>query len=248
MQRIRRMATAAAVLAGMMSAAVLTVAAPAQAKKYVYSPIVEETEKEVEYYVDWREKPDGTTVVGHELEFEYGFAPKDAISFYGVWEQASGEDVQFLKYKVEWIHQVFEQGERAWDFATYFEYQIADKGGADKVEFKTLFERALGGNLLTLNGIFEKQIGENAADGTEFGYAARYAWRLRPNVVPAVEAFGDFGQMQDVNKWDDQSHIVGPVVDLRLGRAVSWQVGALFGLTDGSEDVRLKSNLALEWY
>jgi len=168
-QRIRRMATAAAVLAGMMSAAVLTVAAPAQAKKYVYSPIVEETEKEVEYYVDWREKPDGTTVVGHELEFEYGFAPKDAISFYGVWEQASGEDVQFLKYKVEWIHQVFEQGERAWDFATYFEYQIADKGGADKVEFKTLFERALGGNLLTLNGIFEKQIGENAADGTEFG-------------------------------------------------------------------------------
>jgi hypothetical protein len=241
-QVIARMTTAVAALA------MVALAAPAQAKKYVYSPIVEETEKELEYYVDWREAPDGTDIVGHELEFEYGFAPRDMIAFYGVWEAVSGDDPSFQKYKVEWIHQVFEQGERGWDFGTYLEYAIADKGGADKVEFKPLFERGLGPGIVTLNGVFEKEIGENAAEGTEFGYAARYAWRLRPDLVPAVEAYGGFGEMQDVKKWDDQSHVVGPVVDLRLGGLVCWQVGALFGLTDGSEDVRLKSNLALEWY
>jgi hypothetical protein len=241
-QVIGRTTAAAAVLA------VLVAAAPAQAKKYVYSPIVEETEKEIEYYVDWREASDGTDVVGHELEFEYGFAPRDMIAFYGVWEAVSGDDPSFEKYKVEWIHQVFEQGERAWDFGTYLEYAIADKGGADKVEFKALFERALGPGIVTLNGVFEKEIGENAAEGTEFGYAARYAWRLSPAVTPAVEAYGGFGEMQDVKKWDDQSQIIGPVVDLRVGQAVALQVGALFGLTDGSEDVRLKSQVAFEWY
>lgn len=226
----------------------LALTVPAQAKKYVYSPTVHEGEKEVAYYLDWHEGSDGRDAVGHELEFEYGFAPRDQVSVYGVWEQRSGDDPEFVKYKLEWVHQLFEQGERSWDFGTYLEYQVADKGGADKVEFKPLFEKTLPRSTLTLNGIFEKQIGEGAEEGTEFGYAARYAWRLRPGMVPALEAFGDLGEMQDVKQWDAQSHIIGPVVDLHFGPFLVWQVGALFGLTEASEDVRLKTDIAFEWY
>lgn len=228
----------------------LLLAVPAQAKKVVYSPIVEETEKEFEYYVDWREKPDGTTVVGHEFEFEYGFAEKDMIAFYVVYEEQSGADLEFAKYKVEWIHQMFEQGERNWDFGTYLEYQAKDTaaGKADKIEFKPLFEKSLPGSTLTLNGVFEKEIGVNAGGGTEMGYAVRYAWKLHPGFTPAIEAFGGFGDITDIKDTDAQSHIIGPVVDVQLSKHIGWQVGALFGLTDGSEDVRIKSNLAYEWY
>jgi len=234
--------------AGAAVVAMAALAAPAEAKKMVYSPVVHEDEKEVEYYVDWHEDGAGDDVVGHELSFEYGFAPKDMVALYGVWEGVSGEDPTFTNYQVEWIHQVFEQGERAWDFGTYMEYQVADKGGADSVEFKALFEKTLSASTVTINGIFEKQIGENAQEGTEAGYAARWALRRWPAVTPAVEAYGDVGEIQDMANGGDQPHILGPVVDLKLPGGLSWEVGALFGLTHGSEDVRVKTQLAVEWY
>jgi hypothetical protein len=239
---IRRMLVAGAALG-----AVMALAAPAEAKKFVYSPIVEEGEKEIEYYVDWHEAA-GEDVVAHELAYEWGFAPKDMIAIYGVWEAVSGEDPTFMQYQVEWIHQVFEQGERPWDFATYVEYQVRDKGDADKVEFKALLEKTLSRSTVTINGVFEKAIGEGAQDGTEAGYAARWALRRWPRVTPALEAYGEVGEITDMKDGDEQPHILGPVVDLQLAHGLSWQVGALFGLTDGSEDVRVKSQLAVEWY
>lgn len=242
---------AAAVLA--LALALLTLllpATPAHAKKIVYSPVVHEGEKEIEYYVDWREAPGGADTVGHELALEYAFGPRDQIALYGVWQGVSGTGTAFVQHNVEWIHQLFEQGERAWDVGTYVEYQVpADTAGsADKVEFKLLLERTFSRATLTLNPVFEKELGKNAAHATEVGYGARYAWRLRRALEPAIEAYGDMGEVGNPDSPRDQSHLVGPAVDLRLGRHLLWHVGALFGLTGGSEDVRIKSQLAVEWY
>lgn len=243
----------AAMVSGMLAAV------PAEAKKYVYSPIVHEGEKELEYYADWREDPGGTTVVGHELEFAYVYAPRDKISFYGVWEeQSKGGDPEFVAYKIEWIHQLFEQGRRNWDAGIYLEYKIqADtpvggpgpggSGEPDKVEFKPLLQRGFGRTLLTLNGVLEKEIGARAQGGTELGYAAQLLWRVSPVVTPGVEVFGGFGELGDF-QYQASSHIAGPVANIRLGRRVAWQVGALWGFTNGAEDLRVKSNLAFEWY
>jgi len=237
------------VFRSLLAIVLLFVAVPAHAKKMVYSPVVHEGEKEFEYYLDWRENGAGSDVVGHEIAFEYGYAPKDMMALYLVYEDVSGSAVEFVKYKVEWVHQLFEQGERAWDVGTYLEYQVRDDPAkADKIEFKPLFEKDLSPFVVTINGVFEKEIGENATGGTELGYAARVAWRKHRRLVPALEAFGSLGEISDFTPADMQSHIVGPVVDVEISRFVRWQAGALFGVTDGSEDVRVKSNLAWEWY
>jgi hypothetical protein len=235
------------IAAGAALGAVLALAGPCWAKDIVYSPVVHEGEKEFEYYVDWHEA-DGRDVVGHELAFEYALAPRDQIALYGVWEGVSGHDPVFNAYQVEWIHQVFEQGERAWDFGTYLEYAVHDQGAADTVEFKALLEKTLPATTVTLNGIVEKELGVAAEERTVGGYAARWALRRWARVTPAVEAFGEFGEIAAMASPSRQEHLAGPAVDMRLGRSVHWHVGALFGLTGGSEDVRVKTQLAVEWY
>ncbi len=234
--------------AWMLALGVLLVALPAHAKKYVYSPIVHEGEREYALYTDWRETPSGDDVAGHELEFEWGSGPRDRVSFYVVYDSRSNQD-RFDKFKIEWTRQLWEQGERPVDGGIYLEYQIRDGATrADKIEFKPLLQKDFGRLTLTGNGIFEKEIGEFASGGTELGYAVKAAWRINPKITPSIEAFGGFGEIKNITPADRQQHIIGPVLDVRFGHAVSWQVGALVGVTDGSEDVRLKNQISFEWY
>ena len=223
---------------------------PAYAKKTVYSPKAEESELEFEYYIDWKESPDGQDLTTHELELEYGFTARDGVAFSLVYLDPSDNGLDFDKYKIEWIHELDLADSRRFDAALYLEYQIKDNNNeADVIEFKPLLERRLRNRPVTLsfNGILEKEIGGNAKTGLELGYAARIDWQVSPAVLAGIEAFGAFGEAVDIKPMEQQSHIIGPVLDLEPGHEIEWQIGALFGLTDGSEDVRLKSNLSIEW-
>lgn len=223
---------------------------PAYAKKTVYSPKVEEGELEFEYYIDWKESPDGQDLVTHEFELEYGFTTRDLFAFYLVYLDPSDKGLDFDKYKIEWIHKLDLANSRSFDAALYLEYQIKDnKNEADVIEFKPLLERRLQSRpvVLSFNGILEKEIGGNAKTGLELGYAARIDWQVSSVFLAGIEAFGAFGEAVDIKPMEQQSHIVGPVLDFEPGHEIEWQIGVLFGLTDGSEDVRLKSNLSIEW-
>jgi hypothetical protein len=225
---------------------VMALAVPAQAKKMVYSPVVVEGEKEVEYYVDWREPADGVDVVGHELSVEYAVGARDKLSLYGVFSERAGRTT-YDQANLEWIHQVFEQGAHAWDFGTYLEFQVAETGSPQTIEFKALLEHTFPRTTLTLNPVLEQDIGPGAPS-TEVGYDARLALRRWRAVEPAVELFGELGEYDDLADWPDSIQLLGPAVDLRLGRHLRWHTGVLWGLTNASEDVRVKTQVAWEWY
>jgi hypothetical protein len=235
-------------IAAAVLGAVLALAAPARAETLVYSPVVHEGEKEVGYYVEWREDSTATDVVDHELEFEWGAGARDQVSAYAIWSDLSGRDLEMTGYRLEWIHQFFEQGERAWDLGSYLEYVMTDTGDAAGVEAKVLAEKTLPRTTLTLNGVLSKAAVAWKEESVEVAYAARWALRLGPRVTPAVELYGDLGQVEDLKDWPETTQLVGPVVDLRLTRFVRWQVGALFGFTKDTENVRVKTQLAVEWY
>jgi len=228
--------------------AVVALGGPAWAKDMVYSPLVHDGEKEIEYYVDWHEDTSATDVVGHELAFEWGATARDQLALYGVWEDLSGRDLEMTEYQLEWIHQFFEQGEHAWDVGTYLEYATTDTGDAAGVEAKILLEKTLPRTTVTLNGIIEKPWVAWKEASPEVGYAVRWALRLGPRVTPAVEWFGDLGEIEDLKDGPETTQLLGPVVDVRLTRAIKWHVGTLFGLTRDSENVRVKTQLAVEWY
>ncbi|MDH4229287.1 MAG: hypothetical protein OEW11_05995 [Nitrospirota bacterium] len=249
-----RPATLASLAVASLSA--LLWAVPAEAKKFVYSPIVHEGEKELEYYVDWyQDAADRTTAVNHEVEVVNVLAEHDKLSLYGVWEDRSkGGELNFVRYKIEWIHQIFEHNERSWDAGFYLEYQIQDDPTgvqkADKIEFKPLLAKSVGKTEFRFNGVLEKELGVATAGattpGAELGYAAQVSLQARP-VQPMLEVFGSLGEVRDLH-YSKNRQLIGPVFKVGLGRRLVWEVGALFGTTPASEDVRIKSNLALEWY
>jgi len=230
--------------------AVLCLAVPAEAsdKKVVYSPLVHEGEKEIEYYIAYHEGADGIDVVLHELELEWGATARDSVAAYASWEDLAGADLEMTGYKLEWIHQFFEQGEHSWDVGSYVEYAMTDQGDADRVEVKALLEHTFPRTTLTLNPVLEKEVGEEAEVGVEAAYGARWALRLSPRVEPAVEFYGDLGEVEDIKDWPETRQLLGPVVDVRINHSFAFQAGALFGLTRDSEDVRLKTLFAFEWY
>ncbi len=219
----------------------------AYAKKVVYSPHVEQGEKEVEYYIDWREDATGKDSVTHEAAFEYGFTDVDRVALYLIQKNQPAEDVT-TSYKVEWVHQLVKQEDYDYSAGLYLEY-FARTDSPDTIEFKPLIEKSWAEKKLTFifNGVFEREVGTGSNSGVDLGYAARAVWNPKGTIRPAIEIFGSFGAIGDFKNTDKQSHLIGPVIDFKLGHALKLQLGSLIGLTDGSEDVRLKSNLSFEW-
>ena len=222
----------------------------------VYSPIVEPGEFAIEtrgnLAIDNNRDKDGAQNFHHEIEY----TPTDFWHTALIGEMVKDADGS-LKYNAtawENIIQFFPQGQQWLDLGLYVEYESAKQhGAADAVEWKLLAEKDFGPLTFTVNPIFEKEVGDNASKTTEFKYAARVRWRLMPQLEPAIEAYGDIGEIRRLDPNNEQRHQVGPVLlgKFQLGptSALRYEAGYLFGLTSGgSPDGAFKWLLEVEHY
>jgi high-affinity iron transporter len=236
-------------VAGATAVAALLLLAPhaAFATTKVYSPIVIEGEAGIETRgsntFDGDSSKDGALQQIHEIEY----APTDRwrTALFGELKKDPGGDLRYDGTAWENIIQFFEQGEPWIDSGLYLEYNVAhQKTDADKVEGKLLLEKPVARFVNTVNLIFEKQVGSNASEGTVFGYAYRTRYRWRPYLEPAVEAFGEVGELRDVKSLDQQDHKLGPVIlgYIPIAGSLSfyYELGWLFGLTDATAAHTLK--------
>ena len=221
--------------------------APVEAKYKVYSPIVLPAgQKEVSYYADWYQSGN-QDVVDQELTLGWGLTAKDKVSAYGIWNDQAGQGTEYTGATLEWIHSFGKnQQADAWKFATFLNYQISDTQGEDEIEFRPLFEKTMTHSALILNGVFDKRVENWSEEGLKLGYSARWALNNFELITPALEWYGDLGDIENVEDWPETTQLLGPVMDLHTGR-VAWQLGALFGLTQASESVRVKAEVTLPW-
>jgi len=220
----------------------------------VYSPIVEEGEFAIEargnVSIDSESAKDGAQDQRYSVEYSPTHFWHTAL--YGNLAKEAGGDLKYDATAWENIFQIFPQGEKWLDLGFYVEYEIANQDGEpDALEWKILAEKNIGPLTFTVNPIFEKEIGANATKSTEFKYAARAKWRLMPQAEPAIEAYGDIGEIRNLDRSSEQRHQIGPVLlgKFNLGDAMSlkYETGYLFGLTrDGSPDSAFKWLLEFE--
>ena len=220
----------------------------------VYSPIVEEGEFAFEargnVAIDNADNKDGAQDQRYALEYSPTSFWQTAL--YGnLVKEAEGS----LKYDAtawENVFQIFPQGEKWLDLGFYVEYEVANQQGSpDALEWKILAEKNVGPLTFTVNPIFEKELGANATKSTEFKYAARAKWRFMPELEPAIEAYGDLGEISHIDPSSEQRHQIGPVLLGKFGlgnaSALKYEAGYLFGLTrDGSPDGAFKWLLEFE--
>ncbi len=205
----------------------LAASAPrAEASDKVYTPIVEEGEKALEFRGIRR--PDGDSAVDgaqqFKLDLEYSPAWFWKTELVGEWEKEPGESPRNTEVAWENIFQFFEQGLHAIDAGMLVEYAHAtEPGSADKLEIGALLQKDLGSNQVRMNLLAEREIASGA--DTELEYAMQYRWRRNPLFEPGIEWYGELG---------DQGHEAGPAAFGRLpfgAGALRYEFAWLFGLT-----------------
>lgn len=167
-------------------------------------------------------------------------------------EPGPGEHTKVDSVVWENVVRFTEPGEYWADLGFYAEYGVAtlDKS-ADGVLWGPLIQKDVGRTTHTLNILFENQIGPNKdAQGTDLQYAWQSRWNLCQYASPAVEIYGDAGQIDRIPGFEQQQLLAGPVVlgsvALGLIGRLKYEVGTLAGLTHMSPDGAVRWRLEIE--
>lgn len=223
--------------------------AQAHATKKVYTPYVEKGELEVEwrggYTVD---DGDNDGAWAQKLGVGYGVTDFWFTEIYGEIEREGEDGADTELTEVEWENkfQLTQPGEHWVDVGALVELVHNTSGGADKAEAKLLLAKDTGKFSHNLNLIAEREFGEDASDETEAGFAWNSRYRLDPAFEPGFEIYSNFGDLSESTDFDDEDHRAGPVIQGQIGH-VKYDVGYLFGVTDGAPDGTAKAILEYEW-
>lgn len=217
---------------------------PARADEFtVYSPIVEQGERELELKgaTEWdagqRAAREDNAVVAVGAGFtEHWFSE---VELY--WQRVPGTGLQRSATSWENVLQLTPQGEYWLDAGVLGEMEAAARSGQPStVELGPLLQKQRGHLLAIVNLKAASQFGSNAASAVWGEYAGQLRWLRASGPELGLEAFGEPHEQR-----------AGPVVYGRVrlgGRAnLRYEVGYLAALTASTPDHTLKARLELEF-
>jgi len=228
---------------------------PAHAEFRVDSPIVEEGEVEVEHAgsISTDPKKDKSNAQSFVTAVGYGVTSHWFTEIEGEWSRDAGDGNDRHFDVLTWKNrfQFFPQGEKWLDVGLLAEYGAAgQRGDADRVKFGPLLQKDFGPVTTTVNLLLEKEIGANATGGAEFTYATQVRWDLYDMFSPALEVYGDLGEINSTHSLGNQEHRMGPVATGKfsfgeLGE-LKYEAGYLRGLTNATSNNTYKWLLEYE--
>lgn len=207
----------------------------------VYSPRISAGDWELETrgnYLDDADHPeDGRWL--EKFSLGYAFSDRFALEAYLNTEKLPGESFELEAYELEARFNLFQNA----DYALGLLGEVEKEREEDLWEYKIgpMYEQRLPANFrLKLNAFAEKADGADAEESEiEYSGAAQLAWLEDDELAPALEYYGESG-----------NHGAGPVLlgEFELGdRELEWEVGAIFGLSSGADDVVYRWSLETEF-
>jgi hypothetical protein len=246
-------------------------ASPAFAQFEVKEPKVEKGELEVEEHSSFQSglPEDDEARHGHEVSIGYGFTNFWKAEFSAGFEKEDGGSFQATELEFENTFQLAHFADSGVTIAFLVTGVAGLHDEPDAIEFGPLMQFGDGDRHLILNGIFEKTFGDNREEGTGFEYAAQLRFLNWSRFGLGVEAFGEIGNIEDVQSFNDEQLRVGPVLyfdllsseeksikddddDDKKGGSkgpekITSAIGVLFGATDATPDVTLKWDVEIEF-
>lgn len=237
----------------------LIVGAPARAEFKLRYPVIDYREFEVEHNgsITFDKKNSGkNNNQSYPTEVEVGILPFWSVGIEANVEASSGESVHYQATAIESYLQLTPQGKYWADLAFFTEFERpANRNSAHSVTFGPLVQKEvpdiLGTDTLhTLNLLFEKEVGHQAAAATPLLVAWQSRLRLHPLFEPGVEFYGAVEDVAHPGKLADQQHRVGPMIaGLRsfspYGK-LKYELGYLIGLTRAAEKGAVRWRLEYE--
>jgi high-affinity iron transporter len=214
----------------------------AHAFPQVYSPYVIKGEMELE----WKGSRENSGDWQQKAALGYGFTDYWFSEIEGEVEN-EGNGTSFSALEWENRFQLTSPGEYWVDVGALAEYERNTTGGSDELAARLLLAKDTGKFSHTANFILEREIGDDAEDATEAGFAWSTRYRLREQFEPGFELIDGFGGIGEGEDFDEQDHRLGPVAYGRIGN-FKYNAGYLFGISDSAPDDTLKAILEYEWY
>lgn len=208
----------------------------------VYHPYVDAMESEIEFRSLFQNLPSASGLPRNVQQLSWGASVGQALfaeaKIVGSKPQTAGFELSAVEVELKW--QLTEQGEYAADWGMLFEYEQGIEQDINEVTVGVLAEKELGRWSSTANLFLISEWGDaiESEFETALGLQARY--RYSRLFEPAVE----FYLGQDTVGF-------GPVVigraNIGMRRSLSWEIGALAGLSDKSPNSTFRLLLEYEF-
>jgi hypothetical protein len=231
-----------AVKAGVLAALVLSyLALPSKSiagpSDYVFTPIVEEGEKEIDFKAGTAKMRDGTRESKYSAGLGWGVNRWWFTELYAIWHKEPGAQHSFDAWEWENKFQLTETGKYPVDLGFILEIERPrDRSEGYEYKWGPLLQADIGTEVqANLNILVEKHIRADIAQKAALGYQWQVKYRGYPEFDFGMQGFGEMGQWNDWVPRSEQSHTAGPAIfgKIRVGQRqfVKYNAGLLFGLT-----------------
>ena len=205
----------------------------------VYSPYVNQTERELEYAVVLRGIGDERVSL-QRLSAAYAWNDHLAAEIYLVSDTLNVSGQRLRGYEAELLWQLGEQGQYWADFGMLFEYEHFDNE-LRELSAGILLERALNQRwIISVNGLLEYEFRKDLPSDLDTAFYARLRYLYRRSLEPALELY-----------LDDNDYAFGPALSgsarLAPGKQVQWSLGLPLGFTRRSPDISLRAAIEFEF-
>jgi hypothetical protein len=177
-----------------------------------------------------------------EIEGEYENNSEGSLQFNG-YELESR--IEFTKTKA------FNEKPNPVDVGVLLGFSVPDSGlDPYELESRLLLYKRAGPWRTTGNLIVEHEFGNSESGGLELAYAGQLRYRLNRNVQPGFEAFGRFGELDDLAIGSQQQKF-GPGLfgffEVKNDVALKYEISWLLGLTGPTPSHSLKWLVEFEY-
>jgi hypothetical protein len=222
---------------------------------YVYTPIVEYGEREIDFKFGTNSTQPGIgTTSGASIGYGYGAKEYWFTEVYLKQERSGSADTNLAEWENKF--QLTDAGEYPVDVGIITELEAPLSADAPW-EFKLgpLFQSEFGKLQLNANLLFERPFGKADESGapynTNFSFQWQIKYRWRPVLEFGVQGFSDLGKWNDWDKQADQDHRVGPAIfgKFLLGdrQAIRYNAAWLIGTGNAAPDNTFRMQVEYEF-
>lgn len=217
---------------------------------YIYTPTVEQGEKEIDFKFGTTDSDPRNTQA--TVGFGYGVNAWWFTEAYLKYTRTGSDSLKYDAFEWENKFQLTETGKYPVDVGLITEIAIP-RNSDEGIELKVgpLFQTEFGKLQLNGNFLLEKAINAAISSPAEAGYQWQAKYRFQPRFEYGVQGFGSLGKW---NNWDaasKQSHTMGPAVFGKIAvgdhQAIKYNAAWLFGVSDAAADNTFRLQAELEF-
>lgn len=218
----------------------------------VYSPQVVKGEAELEYAGTdtFDNNRDKNNIQEHQFSVGYGVTDFWAAEIYfAEFQRSPDQPFNYSGNEFENIFQFWPIGEYWVDAGMLASYHLSSrKDTSDSIELKLLLQKDFGKFTGLFNFGGERDVGSQAAPGTDLSSAINVRYRWLSYFEPGIELQSDYGNTTEPASFRTQEHYLGPIAYGKIVPGLKYEIGYFAGISQAASSSAMRLKLEYEMY